>query len=387
MSSHHYSHYSQTVKTKGKNKFQSYNTEEGYERKSVNTLYNKYNKYNKKNYFRTDEKRNYLRQIPKSPNSSYRRSTPSNLRKPEPKGAKMKSIDKLFKHKTTFSFDSQNNSFYSPIKNERSKEKSNHKFVSSYYTNKKKDKKKVQNLPKKFNHNRNQTIGNDNLTYTQKLLSPKKLAVQTPKKYEGKLKTYTKQSKVYQSQTINKPYSKFSRNNAPKTQIIYKNQTSSKLNNSYTELPPKCKYCCNYLIEQKVYKRSVPKEEIQIFKTNTNLRSKSGKKSNLKKSKVTFSSKKGNLYDTFSEGVGKVETTIKNNRYDPNYYVNENGTSVFKEPKKTSTLVKHYVKNNNQGKKFRYYNDAKVFGKKNNMAYYEINESPQKKVFISPIYI
>lgn len=103
MSSHHYSHYSQTVKTKGKNKFQSYNTEEGYERKSVNTLYNKYNKYNKKNYFRTDEKRNYLRQIPKSPNSSYRRSTPSNLRKPEPKGAKMKSIDKLFKHKTTFS--------------------------------------------------------------------------------------------------------------------------------------------------------------------------------------------------------------------------------------------------------------------------------------------
>jgi hypothetical protein len=299
----------------------------------------------------------------------------------------MKSIDKLFKHKTTFSFDSQNNSFYSPIKNERSKEKSNHKFVSSYYTNKKKDKKKVQNLPKKFNHNRNQTIGNDNLTYTQKLLSPKKFVVQTPKKYEGKLKTYTKQSKVYQSQTINKPYSKFSRNNAPKTQNIYKNQTSSKLNNSYTELPPKCKYCCNYLIEQKVYKRSVPKEEIQIFKTNTNLRSKSGKKSNLKKSKVTFSSKKGNLYDTFSEGVGKVETTIKNNRYDPNYYVNENGTSVFKEPKKTSTLVKHYVKNNNQGKKFRYYNDAKVFGKKNNMAYYEINESPQKKVFISPIHI
>jgi hypothetical protein len=299
----------------------------------------------------------------------------------------MKSIDKLFKHKTTFSFDSQNNSFYSPIKNERSKEKSNHKFVSSYYTNKKKDKKKVQNLPKKFNHNRNQTIGNDNLTYTQKLLSPKKLVVQTPKKYEGKLKTYTKQSKVYQSQTINKPYSKFSRNNAPKTQIIYKNQTSSKLNNSYTELPPKCKYCCNYLIEQKVYKRSVPKEEIQIFKTNTNLRSKSGKKSNLKKSKVTFSPKKGNLYDTFSEGVGKVETTIKNNRYDPNYYVNENGTSVFKEPKKTSTLVKHYVKNNNQGKKFRYYNDAKVFGKKNNMAYYEINESPQKKVFISQIHI
>lgn len=56
MSSHHYSHYSQTVKTKGKNKFQSYNTEEGYERKSVNTLYNKYNKYNNKNYFRTDEK-------------------------------------------------------------------------------------------------------------------------------------------------------------------------------------------------------------------------------------------------------------------------------------------------------------------------------------------
>lgn len=51
MSSHHYSHYSQTVKTKGKNKFQSYNTEEGYERKSVNTLYNKYNKYNKKKLF------------------------------------------------------------------------------------------------------------------------------------------------------------------------------------------------------------------------------------------------------------------------------------------------------------------------------------------------
>jgi hypothetical protein len=164
--------------------------------------------------------------------------------------------------------------------------------------------------------------------------------------------------------------SKFLRN-APKT-----NQISSNLNNSITELPPKCKYCSNYLIEQKVYKRSVPKEEIQIFKTTSNLRSKSGKKT-----------KKGNIYDTFSEEVGKVETTIKNNRYDPNYYINEYGTSVFKEPKKTSTLVKHYVKNNNLGKKVRYYNDAKVFGKKNNMAYYEINESPQKKVFISPIHI
>ena len=384
MSSHHYSHYSQTAKTKGKNKFQSYNTEEGYERTSVNTLYNKYNKYNNKNYFRTDEKRNYLRQIPKSPNSSYRRSTPSNLRKPEPKGAKMKSIDKLFKHKTTFSFDSQNNSFYSPIKNERSKEKSNHKFFSSYYTNKKKDKKKDQKFPKKFQHNRNQTIGNS--SFTQKLLSPKKIAPQTPKRYEESIKTYSNKSKVYQSQTINKPYSKFSRN-AQKTQKIYKNQTSSNLNNSTTKLPPKCKYCSNYLIEQKVYKRSVPKEEIKIFKTTSNLGSKSGIKSNLKNSKVTFSPKNRNSYDTFGEEVGKVETTIKNNRYDPNYYINEYGTSVFKEPIKTSTLVQHYVKNNNLGKKVRYYNDAKVFGKKNNMAYYEINESPQKKVFISPIHI
>ena len=383
MSSHHYSHYSQTVKTKGKNKFQSYNTEEGYERKSVNTLYNKYNKYNKKNYFRTDEKRNYLRQIPKSPNSSYRRSTPSNLRKPEPKGAKMKSIDKLFKHKTTFSFDSQNNSFYSPIKNERSKEKSNHKFVSSYYTNKKKDKKKDQKFPK-FQHNRKQTI--DNSSFTKKLLSSKKIAPQTPKRYEESIKTYSNKNKVYQAQTIKKPYSKFSRN-AQKTQNIYKSQTSYNLNHSTTELPPKCKYGCNYLIEQKVYKRSVPKEEIHIFKTNSNLKSKSGKKSNFKNSKVAFSPKKGNIYDTFGEEVGKVETTIKNNRFDPNYYINEYGTSVFKEPKKTSSLVKHYVKNNNLGKKVRYYNDAKVFGKKNNMAYYEINESPQKRVFISPIRI
>lgn len=383
MSSHHYSHYSQTIKTKGKNKFQSYNTEEDYDRKPVSTLYNK---YNNKNYFRTDEKRNYLRQIGKSPNSSYRRSTPSNLRKPELKGKRMKSLDKLFKHKATFSFDSQNNSFYSPIKNERSKEKTNHKFFSSYYTNKKKDKKKEQKLPKKFNHNRNQTIGNENFTFSQKLLSPKKPVVQTPKKTEATVKTYSKQTKTFQSQTI-KPYSKFSRNYVQKTQNTYKNQTSSNLNNSYTDLPPKCKYCTNYLIEQKIYKRSVPKEEVQVFKTTSNLRSKSGKKSNLKKNKVTFSPKKGNLYDTFSVETGKVETTIKNNRYDPNYYVNEYGTSVFKEPKKTSTLVKHYVKNNNQGKKVRYYNDAKVFGKKNNMAYYEINESPQKKVFISPIHI
>ena len=60
---------------------------------------------------------------------------------------------------------------------------------------------------------------------------------------------------------------------------------------------------------------------------------------------------------------------------------------MFKEPKKTSILVKHYVKNNNLGKKFRYYNDAKVFGKKNNMAYYEINKSLQKRVFINPIHI
>jgi hypothetical protein len=32
MSSHHYSHFSQTVKAKGKNKFQFYNTEEGFEK-------------------------------------------------------------------------------------------------------------------------------------------------------------------------------------------------------------------------------------------------------------------------------------------------------------------------------------------------------------------
>ena len=246
-----------------------------------------------------------------------------------------------------------------------------------------KNKKKDQKFPK-FQHNRKQTI--DNSSFTQKLLSPKKIAPQTPKRYEEAIKTYSNKSKVYQSQTINKPYSKFSRN-APKTQNIYKNQTSSNLNNSTTELPPKCKCCSNYLIERKVYKRSVPKEEIQIFKTTSNLKSKSGKKCNLKNSKVAFSPKKGNIYATFKEEVRKVETTIKNNRYDPNYYVNEYGTSVFKEPKKTSTLVKHYVKNNNQGKKVRYYNDAKVFGKKNNMAYYEINESPQKRVFVSRIHI
>ena len=186
MSSHHYSHFSQNIKAKGKNKFQSYNTEEGSEKNSANTLcnkyskYSKYNKYNKnnkhntKNYFRTDEKRSYLKQIAKSPNSSYRRSTPSNLRKPELKGKRMKSTDKLFKKRTNFSFDqSQNDSFYSPIKNERSKEKTNHKFFSSYYTNKKKDKKKDQKFPKKFQHNRNQTIGNS--SFTQKLLSPKKI--------------------------------------------------------------------------------------------------------------------------------------------------------------------------------------------------------------------
>ena len=136
MSSYQYSYVSQTVKAKGKNKFQSYNTEEGSKKNSSNTLYNKYSKYNKcnkynknnkynnKNYFRTDEKRNYLKQIAKSPNSSCRRSTPANLRKPEPKGKRMKSIDKLFKQRINFSFDqSQNDSFYSPIKNERSKEK------------------------------------------------------------------------------------------------------------------------------------------------------------------------------------------------------------------------------------------------------------------------
>ena len=388
MSSYQYSYVSQTVKAKGKNKFQSYNTEEGSKKNSSNTLYNKYskyNKYNKKKYIKPDEKSNYLRQhIAKSPNSSYRRSTPSNLRKPELKGKRMNSKDKLFKQRTNFSFEkSQNNSFYSPIKNERSKEKLNHKFFSSYYTNKKKDKKKDQKFPK-FQHNRKQTI--DNSSFTTKLLSSKKIAPQTPKRYEESIKTYSNKNKVYQAQTIKKPYSKFSRN-AQKTQNIYKSQTSYNLNHSTTELPPKCKYGCNYLIEQKVYKRSVPKEEIQIFKTNSNLKSKSGKKSNFKNSKVAFSPKKGNIYSTFKEEVAKVETTIKNNRYDPNYFINEYGTSVFKEPKKTSSLVKHYVKNNNLGKKVRYYNDAKVFGKKNNMAYYEINESPQKRVFVSRIHI
>ena len=150
MSSYHYSNFSQTLKTKGKgkNKFQWYNPEESYERKSLNTLNNKY-KF--KNYFRTDEKRNYLRQLSKSPkspkilksskspNSSYRKSTPPNYRKPVLKTAKkVKSIDKYFKHKSTFSFDqSPNGSFYSPMKNERSKEKANHKIVTTIHKNKK----------------------------------------------------------------------------------------------------------------------------------------------------------------------------------------------------------------------------------------------------------
>lgn len=387
MSSHHYSHFSHTFKTKGKNKFQSYNTEEEYERNSVNTLYNN---YNNQNFFRTDEKRKYLRQLARSPNSSYRRSTPSNQRNPQPKGKALKSIQKLFQHKPTFSFDqSQNDSFYSPIKNERSKEKTNHKFFSSYYTNKKKDKKdekKNQKLPKMFKHNRNQTISNNNSTFTQKLLSPKKIVPQTPKRNEESHMSYTSKSKAYQSQTI-KPYSKYSRN-VKKPQSNCKNQTSSyKLNNSTTKLPPKCKYCSNYLIEKKVYKGSVPKEEEEMLKTTPNLRSKSGKKSILKKSKVALSPKRGNIFDTYNEEVGKVETTIKNNRYDPNYYINEFGTSVFKEPKKTSTMVKHYVQNKNLGKGVRYYNDARTFGKKNNMSYYEINLSPKKKVFFSPIHI
>ncbi len=384
MSSHHYSHFSSTLKTKGKNKFQSYNTDkEECERNSLNKLY-----YHK-NLFRTDEKRQYLRQLAKSPNSSYRRSTPSNQRNPEPKGKKMKSIQKLFQHKPTYSFEkNKKNSFYSPIKNERSKEKTNHKFVSSYYTNKKKDKKTIQKLPKKVNHNRTQTIGNNNFTFTQKLLSPKKIVAQTPKRYEGSLKKYSNNSKVYQNQT-SKLYSKYSRN-AKQPQNPYKNSNSNSsfnLNNSTAYLPPKCKYCSNYLIEQRVFKRSVPKEELKIFKTSSNLKNKSGKKSNLKKGKVMLSPKKGKIYDTYSEEVGNVETTIKNNTYVPNYYINEYGTSVFKEPKKTSTMVEHYKKNVNQGKNVRYYNDAKVFGKKNNMAYYEINESPKKKVFTSPIYI
>ncbi len=381
MSSQHHSHFSYTFKTKGKNKFQSYNTEEGkYGINSVNKLYNKIS-------YKKDEKRQYPRQLVKSPNSSYRRRTPSNQRNPEPKGKKMKSIQKLFQHTPTFSFKkSQNDSFYSPIKNERSKEKTNHNFFSSFYTNKKKGVKTNQKLTKKFNHNKNQSIGNNNFTFNQKLLSPKKVVVaKTPKRYEDSLKKYSTQSKVFQSQTI-KPYSKYSRN-AKKPQSPYRNTNSSfDLNNSTTRRPRKCKYCNNYLIEQKVYKRSVPKEEMQIFKTTSNLRSKSGNKSNLK-GKVLFSPKKGNIYDTYNEEVGTVETTIKNNRYNPNYYVNEFGTSVFKEPKKTSTLVEHYVKNKNQGNKVRYYNDAKVFGKKNNMVYYEINESPKKKVFTSPFYI
>jgi len=402
MSSYHYSNFSQTLKTKGKgkNKFQWYNPEDSYERKSLNTLNNKY-KF--KNYFRTDEKRNYLRQLSKSPkspkilksskspNSSYRKSTPPNYRKPVLKTAKkVKSIDKYFKHKSTFSFDqSPNGSFYSPMKNERSKEKANHKIVTTIHKNKKKDKKN-QNLPKKYQHNRNQTIGNSNsnYTYTQKLLSPKKSVVQSPKKYELSLKNYSTQSnfKDYQSQTI-KPYSKFSRNAQKPQSPTLRNQASTNvnLNKSTTGLPPKCKCCNNYLIEQKIYKRYVPKEEIKIFKTNSNLRSKSGKKSNLKKGKVTFSPKK-KLYDTFAEEVSKVETTVKNNRYNPNYYIDEHGTSVFKEPIKTSTMVSHTVQNNQRNKP-RYYNDAKVFGKKNNMAYYEINLSPQKKVYTNPIYI
>ena len=397
MSSHHYSQFSYNFKTKGKTKFQSYNTEVAHNKRNSFTKIN-----NNKSYFKADIKKDYPRQKSKSPSSSYRRSTPSNQRNPDLKVKKLKSIQKYFKN--SLSIDkNKKGPRYSPIKNERSKEKNNHKFYSSYYTNKKKDRKKMVKSPQNYKNKINQTIStiSDNKSsFAKKYLSPQKSVPQTPQRndvahtiYSSKSKqsNKTNKTKVNQYQTV-KPYSKYSRNvknekKDKRTESPYKDQTTSfNLNNSTTVLPSKCKYCSNYLIEQRVYQSPVPKEKLALFKNSTSiLRSQSGKKSNLKKGKAM--SPKKSIYDTYGEEVGKVETTIKSSRYNPNYYIDEFGTSVFKEPKKVSTIVEHYGQNKNKGKKVRYYNDAQVFGKKNNMAYYEIKQSPEKRVFSSPIKI
>lgn len=392
------------LKKQTRNSIQSYNID------STHTTKNQINqKYNINNYYKNNEKRDYRNQV-MTPDRNIRNTSPPKTKgilKKSPSILKKKSnkiINEFIKNKPTFSFDQKQrttSSYHSPKKSERNEKKenltnrSNYQVYTSYYSNKSPKNIKTQQISKNYLHNRNQTIDNT-LPFISRTQSPRSIISQTPQNKKTNIKLYTNitnkyKSKAYQSQTI-KPITKYSRNiktskipnqNQSLTLINYKKnfnhvKTVSSNNLNYNRTPIikyKCPKCNKYLVPEKIFKKTIPTMKINLMNINNSSKDRSRN--------VKLNTKGRKIYDTY-QGDGIIERTVIKNTYNPNIYINEKGTSVFKTPTRTSTVVEH-VKHENKSN-VRYYNNKKTFGH-NNMAYYEINTSPKKTVIIRPIHL
>lgn len=365
--------------------------------------------YQNKNFLKNGQKKDYSKQVVKTQNRYINTSPSPSKKSPLKKSSsilKNKSTKNLYKSSYKNPNDSKekkrntNSSYFSLVKNENKgnlSQRNDYKYFSSQYTNRKETNQKNQNININ-NHNRTQTMAN-NYSYNNKLFSPtnSKNKIQYPlspkqdnKRHSNMTDKY--KNKLYQSQTFNTPI-RFSTTTST-TNSTTQSQTFLSSNNkrnyiknldssnipSFTNInlsEHKCPICNNYLIEQKIYTRTIPTKEISLMNE-----SKKDDNSKRKLKKVKLNLRAGKTYGNFNED-GTIETTVLHNRYDPNIYINEKGTSCFKPPIKSTTVVEH-VKNKKQTN-YRYYNDKKTFGH-NNMEYYEINASPEKQVFIRPLY-
>ena len=393
------------LKKQTRNSIQSYNID------STHTTKNQISqKYNINNYYKNNEKRDYRNQVMTPDRNIRNTSSPKTkgILKKSPSILKKKSnkiINEFIKNKPTFSFDQKqrttSSSYHSPKKSERNEKiekltnRSNYQVYTSYYSNKSPKNIKTQQISKNYLHNRNQTIDNT-LPFISRTQSPRSIIPQTPQNKKPNIKLYTNitnkyKSKAYQSQTI-KPITKYSRNiktskipnqNQSLTLINYKKnfnhvKTVSSNNLNYNRTPIikyKCPKCNKYLVPEKIIKKTIPTMKINLMNINNSSKDRSRN--------VKLNSKGRKIYDTY-QGDGIIERTVIKNTYNPNIYINEKGTSVFKTPTRTSTVVEH-VKHENKSN-VRYYNNKKTFGH-NNMAYYEINTSPKKTVIIRPIHL
>ena len=391
------------LKKQTRNSIQSYNID------STHTTKNQINqKYNINNYYKNNEKKDYRNQVMTPDRNIRNTSSPKTkgILKKSPSILKKKSnkiINEFIKNKPTFSFDQKqrttSSSYHSPKKSERNEKiqnltnRSNYQVYTSYYSNKSPKNIKTQQINKNYLHNRNQTVDNT-LPFISRTQSPRSIIPQTPQNKKPNIKLYTNitnkyKSKAYQSQTI-KPITKFSRNiktskitnqNQSLTLINYKKNfnhvktvSSNNLNNNRTPIIKyKCPKCNKYLVPEKIFKKTIPTMKINLMNINNSSKDRSRN--------VKLNTKGRKIYDTY-QGDGIIERTVIKNTYNPNIYINEKGTSVFKTPTRTSTVVEH-VKHENKSN-VRYYNNKKTFGH-NNMVYYEINTSPKKTVIIRPI--
>ena len=130
----------------------------------------------------------------------------------------------------------------------------------------------------------------------------------------------------------------------------------------------RCPYCKHVLNQE-------PKKEQKII-ISSYKKSLTDNKEN-----IDFNFNKKNLKEEFEYGVKKI---IKKEKTDhKNFYVNEKGVIVFQQNNKPTTSIKII---NTKPDLSKYINDAKVFGKKNNIGIYEA-PVPETQVFVRPIIV